>query len=110
MLINLGYALIQLPAALIYIYNLIKAHLGKIAPSDGSAHTEVPRAMYRGPHGKGAVESSPNIRMILQQLPIYGTNQQNNQNIGQIIECIVNAQDVLTRRMDEIEQKNSSQP
>ena len=105
---HLGYALIQLPETLIYMYKCIKARLCKIAPPDGSTRTEEPRAVYRKPHGKGEVESSPTMRMILQQFPINGTNQQNNQNMCQIVKCIVNAHDTLTMRMDKIENKNSS--
>ena len=107
-LIYSGYALIQLPETLIYMHNRIKVFFGKIAPSDRSIHTEVPKAVYQKPHSKAEVESSPTMKMILQKFPMHGNNQQNNQNICQLVECLINEQDVLTRRMDKIEQKKSS--
>ena len=90
------------------MYMRIKAPLVKIPPSDGSTQTEVPKAVSQKTHSLAEGDSSPNMRMILQQFPIYGTNQQNNENICKIVECIVNAQDVLTRKINEIEQKNSA--
>ena len=108
MLIYLGCALIQLPETLDYLYTRMKSHPNRSALTDESTHTDAPIAVYQKPSSKINAASSPNGRRILQQFPICGTNQQTNQNICDMFNCILNAQDELTNRMDKIEEKVSS--
>ena len=108
MLIYLGCALIQLPETLDYMYTRIKSHSNSSAPSDESLHSDAPRAVYQKPPSKIHVVSSPKGRRISQEFSICGANQQNNQNIYNIVDCILNAHNELSSRMDKIEQKLSS--
>ena len=90
------------------MYTRIKSHSNSSAPSNESTRTDAPRAVYQEPPSKINVVSSPNGRRILQEFPICGANQQTNQNICNIVDCILNAQNELKSRMDKIEQKLSS--
>ena len=86
----------------------MKYKSNNIALSHDTAHTTVPRQVYQTPHIKTKVGKSPEARTTSDDSNIYGDNQQVIEKIYNIVDRMASAQDVLTRRIDKIEEEISS--
>ena len=102
---NIGYALIQLPEALIYLFDRVKPHSNKIPKPHDSADKKLSRQVYQRPDIKLKVGTSPGTRTTSEDFVISKDYHQALEKINNTMDRMATAQHALTRRMDKLEQK-----